>query len=233
LSSIKEVKSIRYVLKRQGWHALSVPVLAAIAWAFAAPSLGAGEWLGVLASQWFWVSIAAAVLHQTVVALVFRMELGWGFITSRFPRNAMKLWGFIFFPLFMLRPLLIIAVAMSTRATLMLPEMLARLIGAAALIPALYTFWSVYRYFGVNRALGGDHFYEVYRRMPLVREGAFRWTGNAMYTFGFLPLWTIALFLGSQAALSAALFQHAYIWVHYHCTERPDMDLIYGGAEAE
>ena len=32
---------------------------------------------------------------------------------------------------------------------------------------------------------------------------------------------------GSLAALAAALFQHAYIWVHYYCTEAPDMDLIY------
>jgi len=28
--------------------------------------------------------------------------------------------------------------------------------------------------------------------------------------------------------LAAALFQHAYIWVHYYCTEEPDMQLIYG-----
>ena len=29
-------------------------------------------------------------------------------------------------------------------------------------------------------------------------------------------------------ALAVALFQHAYIWVHYYCTEKPDMRRIYG-----
>ena len=29
-------------------------------------------------------------------------------------------------------------------------------------------------------------------------------------------------------ALVVALFSHAYIWVHYFCTDRPDMKLIYG-----
>jgi len=33
---------------------------------------------------------------------------------------------------------------------------------------------------------------------------------------------------GTLAALAAALFQHACIWVHYYCTEKPDMELIYG-----
>jgi protein-S-isoprenylcysteine O-methyltransferase Ste14 len=61
-------------------------------------------------------------------------------------------------------------------------------------------------------------------------RGAFAWTSNAMYAIVFLGLWAIALYTGSWAALAAALFQHAYIWVHYYCTEEPDMELIYGNA---
>jgi protein-S-isoprenylcysteine O-methyltransferase Ste14 len=79
------------------------------------------------------------------------------------------------------------------------------------------------------RALGGDHFRAEIREMPMVRKGAFRWSENAMYVFVFLGLWAIALLTGSQAALGLALFQHAYIWIHYYCTEKPDMELIYGG----
>ena len=33
------------------------------------------------------------------------------------------------------------------------------------------------------------------------------------------------------AALVVAMFSHLYIWVHYICTERPDMRLIYGHEE--
>jgi protein-S-isoprenylcysteine O-methyltransferase Ste14 len=70
--------------------------------------------------------------------------------------------------------------------------------------------------------------------MPLVREGAFKYSSNAMYTYVFLVFWAIAFFTGSTAALATALFQHAYIWVHYYCTEEPDMRVIYGqGIEQE
>ena len=53
-----------------------------------------------------------------------------------------------------------------------------------------------------------------------------------MYAFVFLGLWGIALVAGSLAALSAPLFQHAYIWVHYYCTEHPDMERISSSFEA-
>ena len=37
-------------------------------------------------------------------------------------------------------------------------------------------------------AIGGDHFRDAYLSMPMDREGAFRWPGNAMYAFAFLGL---------------------------------------------
>ena len=49
-----------------------------------------------------------------------------------------------------------------------------------------------------------------------------------MYVFGFAILWVPALLFQSVAALIVAAFSHAYIWVHYYCTERPDMRRIYG-----
>ena len=49
-----------------------------------------------------------------------------------------------------------------------------------------------------------------------------------MYTYAFLLFWALALGLASKGALVVAAFSHAYIWVHYHCTEKPDMESIYG-----
>jgi hypothetical protein len=43
----------------------------------------------------------------------------------------------------------------------------------------------------------------------------------------FLALWIPGLALRSTAALALALLRHAYIWVHYYCTEKPDLDVIY------
>ena len=101
------------------------------------------------------------------------------------------------------------------------------------LVPAIWTMHSVRKYFGFARALGGDHFFERYRTMPIVREGAFKYSSNAMYTFVFLGLWGIALLCDSRAALAVALFQHAYIWVHWYCTEQPDGVVLYGRSQDE
>jgi hypothetical protein len=49
-----------------------------------------------------------------------------------------------------------------------------------------------------------------------------------MYTFAFLLLWLPGCYFRSTAALCVALFSHLYIWVHYFCTEKPDMVRIYG-----
>ena len=48
--------------------------------------------------------------------------------------------------------------------------------------------------------------FERYRAMPMVCEGAFKYSANAMYSFVFIGLWGIALLLGSQAALAVVLF---------------------------
>ena len=49
-----------------------------------------------------------------------------------------------------------------------------------------------------------------------------------MYTFGLLVVWLPGLLAASKTALLSAAFSHVYIWVHYYCTERPDMRRIYG-----
>ena len=80
----------------------------------------------------------------------------------------------------------------------------------------------------MKRASGADHFDVKYRSMPLVREGIFRFTDNAMYTYAFLLFWALAIGFASTGALVVAAFSHLYIWVHYYCTEKPDMESIYG-----
>jgi protein-S-isoprenylcysteine O-methyltransferase Ste14 len=98
--------------------------------------------------------------------------------------------------------------------------------------------YSIARYFGFERAFGIDHFDTSYRGKPLVKKGIFRYTSNGMYVFGLLILWIPGVLFSSLTALAAALFSHIYIWVHYFCTEKPDMNFIYavndpylGGAE--
>jgi Phospholipid methyltransferase len=102
------------------------------------------------------------------------------------------------------------------------------LLAIVLFIPWVYLQYSLHTYFGMDRAMGLDHFDPSYRHRPFVREGIFRYTDNAIYTFGFLLFWILGLVFLSQAALLAALFNHLYIWVHYYCTELPDISAIYG-----
>jgi protein-S-isoprenylcysteine O-methyltransferase Ste14 len=121
----------------------------------------------------------------------------------------------------------VVAVAASNRDTLPWDPTMLRLLAVAAAVPVVYLFHSIQRYFTFRRALGIDHFDPSYRSRPLVRQGIFRYTRNAMYVFGFLMAWIPGLWFGSAAGLVVALFSHAYIWVHYIATERPDMRRIY------
>ena len=87
--------------------------------------------------------------------------------------------------------------------------------------------YSVQRYFGMVRASGADHFDARYRKMPFVKAGIFRFTNNGMYVYAFLLFWALAVGFNSAAALIVAAFSHAYIWVHFFATEKPDMDYLY------
>ncbi len=226
---IAEATSASYFFKGQAFHFFTGVVLVFLVSALAHPVLGDGAWLGVADVTWFWMAIGLAVLHQVLVWLVFRGQLGWGILSRWFGRRDLFVWGLVFLPLLAARPILLIGLALADRGSLGLDSTVGWILGFALLIPTLYVFWSVERYFGVARALGGDHFRMHYRAMPFVHRGAFRWSSNAMYTFAFLGLWSIALFANSRAAMAVAIFEHAFVWAHYYATEKADMELIYAG----
>lgn len=229
-ATLAKARSATFFFRRQLLHGGLLGLLVAVSYALAGPGLGTEDaWLGLRVQDWFWLNLTVVAAHQVIVWLVFRGQLGWGVLTRVFGEWDLRLWGLVFMPFLVARPVLLVGLAIADSGSLMLPRWLSSAFGAALLAPALYALWSVVRYFSIPRALGGDHFRLHYRRLPMVQSGAFRWTPNAMYAIAFLGLWSIAFFAGSHVALVVALFQHAYIWVHYCCTEKPDMELMYGG----
>lgn len=122
----------------------------------------------------------------------------------------------------------VIALSISNAAAIEAPPAARIVVAALLAVPSLYLFYSVARYFGFIRAAGADHFDPGYRSMPLVRDGIFRYSRNSMYVYGLLVLWIPGIIAAAPAAILVAAFQHAYIWVHYYCTELPDMRRIYG-----
>jgi hypothetical protein len=225
--SYPQARSISFFFHRQQWHLISLLILVPFAWLLTTPHLGDGVWLGISASQWFRASMIISIIHQVIVWIVFRLQLGWASLTRLFGKADLIIWGFLFLPLLIGRVATQAALARATQHTLALPQWLAVIIALFLLVPALYTFWSVFRYFGLTRAMVGDHFQLRYRQMPLEKRGIFKYSNNAMYAFGFLLLWAIAFINLSFPALVMAFFQHVYIWVHYLYTEKPDMEIIF------
>jgi hypothetical protein len=205
-----------------------VLLLAALYAAFARPGFDAGSFLGLSTKGWVILAVGNAVVHQTYVWLCWRAELGGRHVTGLLGDRAFRVYQVGFAVLIVLRPILAFALGWSNRGTLAIEPWLGYVISLALLGPSVYLVYSIRRYFGFARAFGIDHFDASYRDMPLVRQGIFSWSPNAMYVFGFLILWMPAFLFQSVAALIVAAFSHAYIWVHYHCTEKPDMRRIYG-----
>ncbi len=132
-----------------------------------------------------------------------------------------------FFLLFGGRVLSLFALAWMDRGSLQL-QVLPRIVVTVTLtVLGVYAMYSVMRFFGMARAAGADHFDPRYRGMPFVREGIFRFTSNGMYVYAFLLFWAIAIGFNSSAALTVAAFSHAYIWLHFYATEKPDIDFLY------
>ena len=215
--------------ERQWLHLIALVVLlAGCALAGQLSAVQHGDLWGRAALTWYWVAILTAVLHQVYVWLCWRSELHYGFLARLFAGNALPVFATGFAIIGILRIVTVFVAAYANRETLAFePTLLLKIAAAIVLLPALYLFYSVRRYFSFRRAFGADHFDPAVRDLPFVREGIFRITPNAMYVFGFLLLWVPALWWSSTAALFVALFNHLYIWVHYIATERPDMARIY------
>lgn len=186
--------------------------------------------LGLSAVGWAKLGIALAIIHQVVVALVFRLQLHRNLLTRLFGDRDMTIWAAIFLPLLAARPLTMIMTGWADDTPITGLRWLEIPVGAALLAVAAWGMQSTLVHFTLPRALGGDHFREEIRALPKVTGGVFDYTDNGMYGVVFLGLWGLALLFGSWNALVLALFQHAYIWVHMYTTEGPDMRRLYGEA---
>ena len=223
---------MRLLFEKQLRHYILLAVLLAAVIAvsrregFAAGSVG-----GVSTATWLCLALAAAVGHQIYVWFCWRTQLHSSLVTRILGKNAFHYYaaGFIFFMLF--RGSMILLLAIANRNTLDIERLLLTVLAVVIAVPVLYVHYSVVRHFGFRRAMGIDHFDPSYRGAPLVKKGIFRFTNNAIYTYGLLVLWIPGLAFGSRATLLAALFHHIYIWVHYYTTEKPDMARIYGTAK--
>jgi protein-S-isoprenylcysteine O-methyltransferase Ste14 len=217
------------MFERQGLHLGLALALGALVWVIGGRAAEAGTFNGLPTSVWLWASLGTAALHQIYVMLAWRAELHYRALSQRFGRAAFVLYacGFVDFAFW--RGVALVALALANRGAWTLPPALVGAVTLVLVIPWGYLVWSIARTFGWRRALGSDHFPGDKR--GLVREGLWGMVDNPMYALGPLVLYLPGLWLGAPLALLSAAFQHAYMWVHWYCTERPDMERIYGGPD--
>jgi len=218
----------RYFWHGQILHLVLLVVLLTAVWKLVDfGALAERRLFGISTTSWFIISLTIPILHQVFVWLAWRSELCFRAMTKWFGAQTFNIYRIVFFLMFFARPvaLILLAVADHDSFELSIPARVAVCLVLG--VPSVYTGYSVVRYFGMSRAAGADHFDESYRSLPLVKEGIFKYTSNSMYSFAFLAFWIIAIAGASWSALVVAAFSHAYIWVHYFCTERPDMRMIY------
>ena len=221
------------MFEKQGWHFVFLMLLLAGVALLARGDVLAGQLWGLSTQGWLWIAIAVPVAHQVMVWLLWRGQLYHGWMTNWFGENGFPIYKVLFTALFVARPISLILLGISNFNSLPLNPTLAYVLAGILFVPFAYTMYSVAHYFGINRAYGIDHFDRSYRDKPFVKQGMFKYTDNAMYKFGFLILWAIALVFLSKAALLAAAFNHLYIWVHFYFTELPDIRHIYEKGESQ
>ena len=197
------------------------------------PGTLTGHIFGISAYNYFLFALIIPILHQVYVWLAWRLELHYQSLSRHIGRHAFMLFKVDFLILFFLRPVSLLLLCLANKNTLAVPFSLSITLAVLMLIPLAFLAFSVVKYFGVDRAVGKDHFdIEWTLEQPLIREGIFRLSPNAMYVFGFLFLYIIALLFRSQGGLIIALFNHIYIWLHYYFTERIDMRTIHDMAKS-
>lgn len=228
LESIRTNSTWGQIIEGQPQHAMIAALLTAGACNLLSRPEEAPQLFGLTAIGWAWLSVFLALLHQSIVAVVFRLQLHKNLMSLLFGKGDMRIWAVIFLPLLIARPLSIILVGWADTVPITGFRTIEILLGLALLVPAIWGMHSTITHFTLKRALGGDHFREEIRALPKVSGGIFNYTDNGMYGVVFLGLWGIALLFGSWNALIVALFHHAYIWVHMYCTEGPDMRRLYG-----
>ena len=226
---------MKKIFSYQIWHLLLVIIFFFIIKIFIGyndDSLNGSLW-GINTKTWFWTAFSVPVLHQVYVWIIWRLELYQNTFTSRYGlTKAFNLYAAGFSILFVCRLISVILLALSSQNTISMNPFIPYLAAVVITPLIIYLFYSVKKYFTIKRAFGIDHFDKNYNE-PYVKKGIFRYTDNGMYIYGLMILYLPGLLLLSKAALVIALFNHIYIWVHYYCTERPDMKVIYGKAPGE
>ena len=215
---------LSFFFKGQIWHLGGTIVLFYIGTQFVDLKSNANTFIGISSSGWFMFAMSIPLIHQAYVWICWRSELCWKSIS-----NTIGFKGYIIlFFILMISRLSAIVLCFADYGSLYAPGWFAWILSIILFIPGAFTMYSVKKYFGFLRAAGADHFDSKYRDMPFEKRGIFKWSSNAMYTYGIAIPFGFAIATGSQSMFIVSFYTYISIWLHYFCTEKEDFKIIYG-----
>ena len=214
---------LSFFFRNQIWHVGGTLILFLISFQFANLNNNTDTYLEINALSWLLIAMIVPLIHQIYVWICWRSELCWKSIS-----NSIKFKGYliIFFILIVSR-FSAVVLCFIDYGSLYKPGLITWLLSIVVFIPGVYTIYSVKKYFGFARAAGADHFDSKYRSMPFERRGIFKWSSNAMYTYGLAIPFGFAIATGSQSMFIVSVYSYISIWLHYFCTEKEDFKVIY------
>ena len=220
---------LRKRLEFQGYHLLAFVFLGALQYvAIVNIPLGSGSVWGHSSGEWVALAWIFAGIFQAWVAFFWRMELYGRWITNKFGNPGFLLHQVGYGVLGLIRFALLIPICISTKNTLPVSPLVSITIIVVTTPPILWALYSAAVHFGFTRAAGADHFIPHYREGGFEKKGLYKYVPNVMYTIALFGLYHAGLFWFSTLGLVVAASHHVFVWVHYFCTERPDIREIYG-----
>jgi len=223
------------LLEKQGWHLVVLLLLLIGVYYYIQldQTFLTGSLWNIDTKVWLTLALGIPIVHQVYVLFCWRLELHYKLLSKTFGKNAFKIYAFGFFVLFVSRIVFIIFLADSNKDTFQINPILKYTILFFISVLAVYAFYSVKVYFGMDRAAGLDHFELEIRKLQFINKGIFKYTNNGMYIYAFLIIYVPSFLYQSKSAFIVAVFSHLYIWVHYYCTELPDIKIIYRNVESK
>ncbi len=217
---------LSFFFKNQIWHIVGLLILFYLGNQIVDLENNPNIFLGIGVKNWFLFSMMTPLLHQGYVWLCWRSELCWKIISRTI---GFKVYALIFI-IIMISRLSSIGLCFADYGSWFDPGWIAWAISVLIFILFIYTIYSVKKYFGFMRATGIDHFDPNYRNIPFEKRGIFKWSSNAMYTFGIAVFFGFAISAGSKAMFVFAAYSYIGGWLHYFCTEKEDFKVIYGNS---
>ena len=215
---------IGFFFKHQVWHIGGLIIFFYLSCQLVDFENNSNAFLGISAKNWFLFAMMTPLLHQGYVWLCWRSELCWKTISRTV---GFKAYAVIMIIIGILR-LSGIGLSFADYGSWFTPGWIAWILSVLIFIPFIYTIYSIKKYFGFMRATGIDHFDLSYKDKPFEKRGIFKWSSNAMYAFAIPVFFGFAFSSGSKAMFIFAAYSFIGVWLHYFCTERENIKVIYG-----